>query len=39
VPRKGPSPELRQRLRAACAPDVLALGELIGRDLTSWIAA
>lgn len=38
VPRKGPSPELRQRLRAACAPDVRALGELIGRDLSAWCA-
>ena len=39
VPRKGPSPELRQRLRAACAPDVRQLSDLIGRDLGSWCAA
>ncbi len=38
VPRTGPSPELRRRLRAACAPDVGALGELIGRDLSAWCA-
>jgi len=39
VPRTGPSPELRSRLRQACAPDVKALGELLGRDLSAWSAA
>ncbi len=35
-PRQGMDPELRAALRAEFAPEVRALGELIGRDLSHW---
>lgn len=37
APRPPLSPELRARLAADFRPDVLALAELIGRDLSHWL--
>ncbi|CAN5605355.1 hypothetical protein BH23CHL7_BH23CHL7_12360 [soil metagenome] len=36
VSRRPMAPALRQRLAAEPEPEVLALGELIGRDLSAW---
>jgi hypothetical protein len=32
------NPDTRRRLLDTCAPDVVRLGELLGRDLTHWLA-
>lgn len=35
-PNRTMTPALREELRRQCAPDVAALSELLGRDLSSW---
>jgi hypothetical protein len=40
VERRPPvPPRLRERLSAEFAPEMTALGELLGRDLSGWCAA